>query len=227
MYLFRTNEENQIEVYELLPRPEEIKAYKRSELDKIEPSKRFMKHVTVRNGRELSSPCGLEVCPHFDKNKPIEGLNYSDMFIHEGSNHYKNRLRENYIAGDLSFYMNPVFYQIIGIDNKKKHTGSLYMLATEPYVQAYKNSEMRNILVLPKSLYILHLLEAGKLELLKGENCAEQLELFDINFVQTIDWNNVADLVKFGLLNDAVDRAHEVVDASEEVIALKKKNPRA
>lgn len=227
MYLFKTNERNQIEVYELLPRQNEIEEYKRRELDKIAEDKRFLKHVTVRNGRELSRTCGLEVCPHFDKKKPIEGLSYSDMFIEEKPNFYRNGIREDYIKGDLSSYSKPMYYQIIGFDNKKRHTGSLYFLATEDYVQAYRNSEMRNMLYLPKSLYILYLIETGQLELLRGEDCTEQLELFDINFVKTINWNSVADLAKFGIISDAVDRTHEVVDASSEVISLKKRNPHA
>lgn len=224
MFLFKTNDEKQIEVYELKPKEDEIRKFKRSELDKIPADKRFVKHVVHKHGSTLSETSELVTCPHFDRHSEIVGLNYSDMFVYVPENSANSHIREVFISGDLSGFEFPRFYRIMGKGSRNENTANMYLFTTEGYTSPYRSYEMHNILALPQSLYLLHLLESGKIEYFEGQDFSELLKLFDIEMVKKIDWSHVEDLSKFGLVGDAVKRSQEAVKATEDVVMLSKKN---
>ena len=222
MYLFRTVDDK-VEVYELTPKEDEIKSYKEKQLSLLDRKKRFMEHTT--NREKLYSKDGIVHCGSFNKNDPkdVIGLGYSDMFSYQDETEYTRILHHKFINNDYKDLEAFKLYKVIGGRNKKE-SGRLYLLVSEYYDNKYnKKSILHNIMVLPKTLFIVRSLETGRLDLIEDEDISKELELFDIQFVKSIDLDNISDLVKYGLVEDALEKTQEKIEDSEEVLKLKLK----
>lgn len=221
MYLFGTSADKRVEIFELVPNEKEILRYKQDELERIPKEERFCKHITNIKGRKLASEDGIELCPHTKRNKKIEGLDYNDMFDYEEYTDAREGLRRLYVDQDYESFEYPRLFRIIGVDKNNQHVRNAYMFTTEDYRESYRNAEMGNIILLPRTLYLINLLETGQLKLLQGEDCSKELSFFDLNHVNSVEWDAIEKLEKYGLFDGATYKTSELVSSSAHLLKLK------
>ena len=224
MYLFKQDKDNKLEVWTLKPRIEEIIEYKKKEIESIPENKRILSHVAVRRGKRLNSTYTAVTCPHYDLSKDIEGLGYSDCFYYKPVTEESEEIYNAYLNGDQELISETKLFQIVGINEKDVPVSKMYIFGTGNYDNRYRDAVLNNLINIPRSLYILTALESGKLDLIKGLDASEQLKLFDIEFVKTIDTNNLADLIEYGLVpNSIISETQKRLDDSKYVMSFKPK----
>lgn len=228
MYLYKEIDEENIGVYELIPHEQEIKEFKRAELEAIPEAKRFMEHTTMRN--KLYSENGILYVSPFNKfsSRQTIGIGYNDLFSYQPENERTREIRERFINNDYEGLEASKLYKLIGGTKEKNR---LYLFVTEYYSTPYKKSELNNIMVLPRQLFIVRALETGRLDLIEGERLTEEIDLFDIKHVKDINIGSARELSKFGLLESSAysklyKEAEDLVYYSDQILKLKEKSPR-
>ena len=101
----------------------------------------------------------------------------------------KKRILDSYFEGDYD-HLKPI--KVVKIDNSKKEI--LHFFISLGYNDMFSSIfTIDTILNVPQELYLLQLLEFGKLGLLQDEDITEQLELFDISYMRSV---NICELDK-------------------------------
>ena len=86
------------------------------------------------------------------------------------------------------------------------------------------NMTMENIISVPKSLYLLQLLEQGNIKSIGNENITEQLNLFnfDNNPIRYIPYDHIKCSLKYGLIDDTISNINRKVENSQKILKLLK-----
>lgn len=90
------------------------------------------------------------------------------------------------------------------------HDCDLYYLVSDITKIDYNHWLLKEVMNLPKELYLLHLLLLGRYEKLENEQITEQLSLFDIKYFITYTENDLKDLSNLGLMpnyNEVMNKA--------------------
>ncbi len=82
---------------------------------------------------------------------------------------------------------------------------NFYYLTNDVSQIDYNAWILREVMELPKELYLLHLLLLGKFDKLQDEPISEQLDLFDINHYKTFTENDLKDLIDAGLMQNTYE----------------------
>lgn len=224
MYLFTIKENDKIEVWNLVPKLDEIKKYKEKELKKVKVDKQIISHVAVRHGKRLNSSYSAVTCPHYDLSVDLEGIGCSDMFSYKAVNEETEEYYNAFINSDPELMEQTKLFRIVGLNESNVPVSNLYLFGIGNYHERYRDAELSGLINLPRSIYILTALQVGRIDLVKGLDASEQLALFDIEYVQEIDVNNMADLIKYGLVpNEVIENTRKKLDDSHYVMSLKKK----
>ena len=78
------------------------------------------------------------------------------------------------------------------------------------------------IIPIPKSLYLLQLIEQEKFSLLQGEDIKEQLELFNLKQVDTIDSLEIKRFDSYGITNNAYTKTYNKCKNDSLILKLLK-----
>ena len=174
---FYYKKENCIEVYYIVPKSENLKKYRKSELKKVKEEKLF--YLFKSNEKNIIKLFKDR------KSVNIKNLNSDELFIKEVSilnpNNFirietRDKLIESYIEGKFS-YVHPIEIFEDGKNSKKQLQ---FLLAPDNMRIQDGVLNIENILNLPRSLYILQLFEIRKFELLQNEDITKYLKLFNI-----------------------------------------------
>lgn len=214
MYLITNLEnENVIDVFYMVSKPEIIE-YKKNHMEKVPYERRLIEAYTDYEKPLKEANIILDDCKGEFWNSGIFGGSESHSlrkpFIDEEK--YKvmcDLLTNKYLNGELAEKpTKKVVYSCLTVEQllaKKKELGTLdrYLLITEnyePITYRIGGSVMSNILVLPKELFLLQLLENGEFEYVSTQQIDEQLRLFDINKVASFNISDINDLISYGII---------------------------
>ena len=210
-----TNLENEkvIEVFSMVSKPE-IMGYRKNHMEKVPYERRLIEAYTDYVKPLEESDVILDDCKVEYWNSGIFGGSESHSlrkpFIDKEK--YKimcDLLTNSYFNGELAEKSaKKIVYSCLTVEQllaKKKELGTLdrYLLITEnyePITYRIGGSVMSNILVLPKELFLLQLLENGEFEYVSTQQIDEQLRLFDINKVASFNISDINDLISYGII---------------------------
>lgn len=97
-----------------------------------------------------------------------------------------------------------------------------YLIITNKYeLQSLsKHIVMKNIIAVPKSLYLLQMLVQGNIHSISDENIDEQLRLFNLNLypTKTILYEYLEDAIECGLIDDSIEKMQEKIEDSQKIL---------
>lgn len=101
-----------------------------------------------------------------------------------------------------------------------------YFLITNCYKKygLSNNMIMENIMSLPKSLYLLQLLQQGNIRNISNENITEQLNLFKFNKtpLRYIPYEHIKSALRYGLMDDTLNNINTKIENSQKILKLLK-----
>ena len=241
MYLFERNDNdnNRIDVYTMTPNAERIASFKKAEMEQIPAQERVYK-----------TTCDLDFT--YFRNAKIgdyyqdDYLNYSDSGIYGGRFFHsistypinddeivkQNKLLDDYYKSEFkdkpivcTFKIELARYKVLK-----------YLLLTQSYNKfGYQDYyTMDNIILVPRTLYLLQLLEQEKIELLSKEiddyndDISKQLATFDIEKVNgtSFSMDIIGQLYDYKLVSGARCYTNMLIDNSSKILAKSRQQPK-
>lgn len=225
---------NVVTVHEFLPNHEKIKKYKMEQMSSFPLEIRVLNAST--NSIDVLDVKGFETINiknlRFSQGMFAFFRKYHDISIHKElrkkRDAYLYMKRLNYILRILDNYYYGMYDRESLVRVKDDTTDVFHLLTTGQYVYKNKHSNERNIpdvINLPDSLYILHLLFKEQYGLLCNVDVAEQLELFDYREsksyniqTQVLDFKDPDYLIKY---HSSIELDSRCVD-SDKILRLAK-----
>ena len=202
-----------IDVYSMIPNIKKIVKYRKIEADKFSDFK-FLRAVmrgyallANMNNNDILDESQLNYNPYI--NEEFHELKPQLMLAKE-----KQIILHNFYNGSFDYC------KIIRVQNKEENTEK-YLLITKNNYKSYGTKdirEMRNIISIPESLYLLQMLLQGNFNIVKYKNIHNQLKQFDISTkpVQKFYVSDIERLSKFGLLD--YDEVLQNVEVTKKIL---------
>lgn len=220
--LIYDRKENSIDIYTMNPKVEELKKYRKNVMRRQRIEEMFYSLKTnCKDTIERISYCSnVDIkLLNYDKDTIIGVRPWSRLQlmwnVEPCEKEIQQELIEKYIEGEYDS-VNPVKILECNWDNVKCVELNRLLKTTGARIVT-KNSqgnvwEIKNMINLPKSLFLLHLLQQGKYGELIFENITRQLSLFDIEYLKSVNIMDIKDMIETGLvsgtLSDAIDKAN-------------------
>lgn len=224
---------NSIDVYTMNPKEEELKRYRKNVMrrQKVEEMFYSLKTNCPNTLTKFNTNEDVDIkFLDYDNDTVIDVGYWSSLNPMENVEPYEKEMQqkiiENYIEGVYDS-VKPV--KVFDYNWEDDVTTDLNrLLKTEPEkivcIHSRGNTwEIKNLINLPKSLYLLHLLQHGQYGRLIFENITKQLSLFDIEYLKSISIMDIKNVIETGLVSgtlyDAVSRA----DVGSKILQKRKK----
>ena len=194
MYLY-DNDGKFLCVYELIPKMEKIKEYKRKEIEKISEDKRLWSSLSSSVDNQIfSSDVDFISDTKLDFYTPY----YNGVSSHKlVSQDYNNDIIDSY-SNRVDSFGRPI--KIIKRNGESK-LPSYYITIKNNYDKEQDSYVMRDIIAIPESLYNLELLLSKRYDLIKDINeLYEQLDLFEIKEVNRIEVKLLHAMRDYGMM---------------------------
>lgn len=111
------------------------------------------------------------------------------------------------------------------ISNEKQIIHYLLITGTYELERLSSHVVMKNIISIPKSLYLLLLLNKGKLNKIGDENIDQQLSLFDFSIypISIIPIEHLEKAFKYGLIDGNMDDINQKLEDSQKILKILRK----
>lgn len=225
MYLYK-NQDGYLEIHKIKA-SRRLKDYKEDEINKIPFEKRVMdietndyssKSENLENAIDVISYYKF-VYDYYDRDfhtseySRIDGINEysSSKEIENAKKVLNNYFHEKNSCG-----------KVLEVNNSKDLMIK-YLLLTEPfYSHCSRDSYMRNIICLPRSLYLLELFLQERFDTLKDEEIMEILKLFDDEgLVKKMNYEEIKELRDYDLISKKqFKKIERGIEKSEKVLSL-------
>lgn len=212
---------NNIDIYTMNPKLEELKRYRKNVMKRQKIEEMFYSLKTNCPNTLIKFNTSEDVDIKFldyDNDTVIETGYWSRLCpmgdVGPYDKEIQQKIIENYIEGVYDSIRPVKVFDYNWEDDITTEFNRL--LQTEGARIVIKNSqgnvwEIKNMINLPRSLYLLHLLQQGKYGELISENITRQLSLFDIEYLKSISIMDIKEMIETGLVSgtlfDAVSRA--------------------
>ena len=239
MHLFEKNG-NSIDVYTMTPNAEKIARFKEAEMERI-PFKERVYKATCDWRSKYFENAEFEA-NYFDivENYSESGMQGEQLFhkistypINGGELVRQNMLLDDYYKGE--FKDKP----IVSISRIEiaRYKVLKYLLLTQSSYNKFGNHDcyiMDNIISIPRTLYLLQLLEQEKIELLlkeidnNNDDISKQLALFDIEKVNgtSFSMDIIEQLYAYKLVAGARCYTNMLIDNSSKILAKSRQQPK-
>lgn len=224
---------NNIDVYTMNPKVEELKKYRRNVMrrQKIEDMFYSLKTNCPNTINKFNTNEDIDIkFLDYDNDTVIETGYWSRLRPMKDVEPYEKEMQqeiiERYIEGVFDSIRPVKVFDYNWEDDITTELNRLLTTEHEKIVNIHSRGntwEVKNIINLPKSLYLLHLLQHGQYGRLIFENITKQLSLFDIEYLKSISIMDIKNVIETGLVSgtlyDAVSRA----DVGSKILQKRKK----
>jgi len=131
-------------------------------------------------------------------------------------------LLQDYIDGN---YSKSLIANLSCYDCKNKNSDSHFLALSKPKKVCLNDEnkylyKLESILRIPKDLYFLHLIENAKFEelLLLDDNITDQLNLFNLNKIDSLDLDKIRKAVAFDLLTEKEEDLTKKINTSQKIL---------
>ena len=224
MYLYEKNN-NDINIYNMFPNLEMLYCYRKEMMSKMGDNYLYD---------------GLEILNN-DNEKPLFELYESELDniilpIEKVNSKYNDDYDRNHelVMSDKSFYkkgeiLTKYFYNTYRNNNVVKiqdlNKLRYFILTNKQYLTDENNKllkVMSDIIEIPENLYVLHMLEQNKFDLINNYNYEEQLKFFNLKYIDKINFDDLRRLEWFGIGKNLYDNALKLSEQDEKVIKILK-----
>lgn len=215
MFLYDKHDEN-IDVFLLLRKEQSIKDYRKEQMETIPLKERCMYTKEI-----VSNPNSIPVLLR----KDLDLITMEELTGNNKALEYNDDMED---CSDLlqHFYNNEyVNSHVARVELKAK---LMYLLIASNYIISKKENgklimKVEDIINLPKSLYLLQLLEQEKFSLIAGEDLSEQLDLFDFCYVNNISLKELQKTDACGITKGAYLKTINKSNNDKYILQLLKK----
>lgn len=225
--------ENSIDVYTMNPKVEELKRYRRNVMrrQKIEEMFYSLKTNCEDTLEKINLGGAVDIkLLNYDRDTIIGVGPWSRLQLMGNVESYEKETQkeiiERYIEGEYDSAISVKTFDYNWEDDISTELNRL--LKTEDARIVTKNSqgnvwEIKNMIDLPRSLYLLHLLQQGKYGELIFENIAKQLTLFDIKYLKSVNIMDIKEMIETGLVSGTLLNAVSRADVGSKILQKRKK----
>lgn len=241
MFLF-AKDANNINIYSLNGKKEELIRYKEKELSKVQDKPLFYDLKTNCNETikyfQNNDDIDLDKID-YDKRMPLyrywleeepwsKFYSISDYWAREFNytEEARKRTLEKYISGEYDSLKPARIYELTDYGTSKKKVLNIIKTFQEPrfYIGTTDMiNEISNIIALPDSLYLLHLLCSCEYSKLEDEDLTEQLALFDIELVRSIALSDINLLLSTKLVEGNMESINNKAETGSKILTKAKK----
>ncbi len=216
MFLYEKNDKN-IDVFSLSRNAQNIRDYRIEQMKKIPLDRRclYTEEIYSGNGGPIL----------FEKNLKSHIFSKEELIGKNKSLNYNTDLED---CSDLlqRFYSDKYINKSVArvdFENKLR-----YLLIVSNYVNFRKVNgkeimRIEDIIEIPKSLYLLQLLEQKKFSLIAKDDISEQLNLFDFNYVNSLTLEELQRMDACGITKNAYSSTINKSDNDKHILRLLKK----
>lgn len=231
--LIYDKKDNSIDIYSIQEKKDELKRFKKSVLQKHKNEQLFYSlktncEQTIQRFRDADD---LDIrFLSYDNSTPLDVGTWSSINVMQNSYSYdtqtQKEILEKYIDGAYDDLVPTRTSEFIWQDDLDCEIHRL--LKPEEARIVSQNSqgnvwEIKNMINLPRSLYLLHLLQHGKFSKLVSENITRQLNLFEIDYLRSVSLKDIEDMIKTGLVSGTVIGAIEKAETGSKILQKIKK----
>ena len=218
MYLYE-KEDGKVNVYEMKQDKDAFRKYRKKEMKKIPEGKEILcatTHYIDGDIPYLDRICYTELaeCSYWDIHGPNVYGSENSLLVSQNSDEQKDILLKKFYDGEFkNSSILKLTYQICD---------SRYLLLTDKKTEKYARrgiAKMDNIIEIPKSLYMLQMLESKNFKKIKNEDLNELLALYEISYANQIYFDELLKAEKYGICLDGFcNRIQEVVKQDEAMV---------
>lgn len=220
--LIYDRKDNSIDIYTMNPKVEELKRYRKNVIKRQKIEEMFYSLKTNCQNTLIKFNTYEDIDIKFldyDNDNAIEIGYWSKLRPMGKVEPYEKEIQqeiiEKYIEGGYDSTKPVKIFEYAWEDDIANELNRLVKTESEKII--HRNSqgnvwEIKNLINLPKNLYLLQLLQQGKYGRLILENITRQLSLFDIEYLKSVNIMDIKDMIETGLvsgtLSDAIDKAN-------------------
>ena len=217
MFLYDKKDKT-IDVFTLTHNPQEIRNYKIEQMKKIPVDERglFTEEIV---------PSFQSTPVLFKKNLYSEVIPCSELIGTNKSLNYNTDATD--VADLLEWFYSEKYNDrpVARISNLKKLK---YLLVASNCIDAREENDkvimkIEDIIEIPKSLYLLQLLQQEKFSIISGEDIYEQLDLFNFSYVDNINLDELQKMDACGITENAYSRIINKANNDKHILKLLKK----
>lgn len=218
--------ENSIDIYNIDPKEDEIKKYRKRVLHKAkkqEPLFYYLKTNCSDTIETLKNSSNLDFrLLSYENESVLDCGTWSNLYeINESElDRDQEDIIESYIEGH---YDKLPIIKVFQYDWEKDNNEELfrlikpkshYIASTNSHGNVYEIDDMLN---LPRNLYLLHLLKQGKYATIVDERLINLLKMFEINYVKNVKLKDIEEIIEIGLINDSMKNVIKKAETASKV----------
>ncbi len=208
MFLY-DKKDNALDVYSLTGNKQAMTEYRQRKMLEIPERDRVL--VAESYSHDMSEAPLFEfyakqfdttIIPMEYANSTRNGLRYHFLKTNQASKKNKETLLDSYYFGHLS---DRSVARIQDLNRLRYFLLYKTTYSAQPYDNKFKN--LKDIIELPESLYLLQMLEQGKFSLLEDKDISDQLSLFSVSYIDELSLDELRKIDKCGITQNAYEKA--------------------
>lgn len=234
MFLY-DKKENSLDVFSFTACNDDLKCYRITQMKQIPKTERIF--VAETHIGQYDDSLLLEAYTGETFNDKILSASYADNDSEERKNSNAYR-RYHVLKSDhrskshnellLNYYVSGYLTDRSVVQIQYPEIMKYYLLINARYDLIHsddygKNYMMNDIIQLPKSLYLLQLLEQGRFTSLDGKDISEQLALFTLEKINEVTLEEIKKMDSCGITQDAYSKAIKKAENDAYILKLIKK----
>lgn len=219
--LIYDKKDKDIQVYEMSPKVEEIKKYRKGVISRHKNEGLIYSLKTNSEKVKNEFDRFNEIFIHsidFNHYNPLDCNTYSELRQKD----LDSEIIERYLSG-LYDKLKPInVYEVENLKRKIVHSFIKISGLNEKNINFHRIWEFRELLDLPKELYLLQLLLLERYNDLLNENIRKQLNLFELNYLKSVSELDIKNMLDTGLVHGTMDSVMEKVEIGQRILAKRK-----
>lgn len=218
MFLYDKKDKT-IDVFTLTHNPQEIRNYKIEQMEKIPAHKRAL------FTEEIVSNC-KSIPVLFAKDLYSEVIDISELRGPNKSLLYNTDMED--VADLLEWFYQSEYTQDKQVARVSDFKMLKYLLIAGNYFSSREENgktilKVEDIIQIPKSLYLLQMLQQEKFSAISNEDISEQLSLFNCSYVNNINLDEVQKMDECGITENAYSKIINKANNDKHILKLLKK----
>ncbi len=216
MFLY-DKKDNSIDVYSLSRNAQGIRDYKIEQMGRIPVERCLYTEEVVSSFQDVPTL--------FKKNLDLNIVAKSELIGKDKSIKYNTDLDDCAHLLEWFYSDKCVNRPVARVQDTKK---LMYLLIASNDIRSIEENgkvikRIEDIIEIPKSLYLLQLIEQEKFSMINGEDISEQLGLFDYSYINNISVEELQKIDTCGITEDAYSRVMTKADNDRHILKVLKK----
>lgn len=212
---------DKIEIYEMIGKSEEIKKYRKGVISRHKNDDLFysLKTNNPKTRKEFEKFNEIFLYSiSFDNYDPLDVNSYSELKLSE----YRSDILERYLTG-LYDGLEPI--NVFKVNKLQKEIVHKFLRTDgveEKNINFHRIWEFKNLIDLPRELYLLQLLLLWKYKELQDENIRKQLSLFEVNYLKSVKLIDIKEMLETRLVSGSLEDIDNMASIGRKILSKRK-----